>query len=87
MSGSGHFFVAVYTILSWDDFIPGRFHPCSKHQDEVSSGDELGKKCHVNGLPTMKVPCVNSVCEGMGEMISTRAGRLLSQDPRMKKLM
>ena len=38
------------------------------------------EKCHVNGLPGMKVPGVNSVCEGMGEMNSTRTRRLLSQD-------
>ena len=32
----------------------------------------------------MKVLWVNSVCEGMGEMNSTRAGRRSSLDPRMK---
>ena len=32
------------------------------------------------------VSCVNSVCEGMGEMNSTWAGRISSRDPRMETL-
>ena len=76
-------FLLLFTRFcpSQDDFIPVlstgmKCHPEMKH----------GEKCNVNGLPRMKVPCVNSVFEGMGEMNSTRAGRRLSREPRMKTL-
>ena len=77
ISVSGHFLVALYTISSRNDFTPGRFHPCQQHQEEISSRDETYRqKCHLNGLPGIKVPCVKSVREGMDEMNSTPAGRL-----------
>ena len=51
-------------------------HPRMKHDENF----------YVNGLPGRKVPWVNSVCESMGEMNSTRAGRISSWDPKMKTL-
>ena len=41
---SGCFLVAVYMILSWDDFFLGRYHPCPKHLGEMSSWDETWQK-------------------------------------------
>ena len=54
---------------SWDNFIPLLI----KHWDECHPGMKWDKNFHVRGLPGMKVPCVNCVCEGMGEIISTQA--------------
>ena len=65
ISVSGLFLVVVYTISSSpsrDDFTHGPKHV---HRGRCHSGMKREEKCHVNVLPRMKVPCVNSVCEGM----------------------
>ena len=61
---SGHFLVAVYTISSRDDFIPGLFHPSAVLNTGIKChpGMKRGEKFHVNGIPEMKIQCVNSVC-------------------------
>ena len=79
---SSRYLVIFFLLFTW--FQPGLtssrddFMPVLSTGMECLPGMKRGKKCRVNGLPGMKVPCVNSVFEGMGEMNSTRAGR--SQD-------
>ena len=46
ISISGHFLVAVYMILSRDNFIPVLSTKIKRHP-----GMKRGEKCHVNGLP------------------------------------
>ena len=74
-------FLLLFTRFcpSQDDFIPVlstamKCHPSMKQSE----------KCHVSGLSGMKVPYMNCVFEGMGEMNSTLARRRLSREPRMK---
>ena len=69
---SGHFLVAVTQIhprmtSSWDDFIP-----VLNTRIKCHPGMKNGEDCRVNGLLGMKAPCMNSVCEGMGEFNSGR---------------
>ena len=56
---------------SRDDFIP-----VSNTRMKYHPGKKRAEKCRLNGLPGIKVPCVKSVREDMGEMNSTPAGRL-----------
>ena len=62
ISVSGRFLVAVYTISCPVDFNPGRFHPCPKHRDKCHPGMKRGENFHENGVPGMKISCVNSIC-------------------------
>ena len=76
ISVTGRFPVAVYTISSRDDFIPGKFHPCLKHRDEMSFRDGTWRKmpCKRSSRDenSMRDQCL--WYEGLGEMNSTRAG-------------